>query len=328
MENFLGAHHFPFERIYCKSKKDWVPAFFKLRKSLKKLKPDVVHCNLFVANILGLSAAKWLGVRQRIYTRHHSSLHHIYFKKGVFWDKLCNRFATRIIAISGMVKKILVEWEQADPKKIVLVPHGFELEVFSRVDEARVAAFMQRLQLQNENYVVGVVSRFVIWKGIQHIIPAFKKFLKIKPGAVLLLLNASGDHEPAIRKLLEDIPAANYRLVKFENDIAAAFQSMDQFVHVPIDEHSEAFGQTYIESLAACIPSIFTLSGIAADLIVDGVNALVVPFADDEAIYKAMVRLADNAVLAKSLSDNGYETVKGPFALEKMIREYETLYNE
>lgn len=328
LEDYLKENGITVHYVHCKTKKDWPTAWWKVFRILKKTRPDAVHCHLFTANIIGLSAAKMAAVRKRIYTRHHSTLHHVYFKKGILWDKMCNRFATKIIAITTMVKNVLLQWEHADPKKVVLIPHGFLLEEFRTVPEERVQAFRQRYDLKRDDYVVGIISRFVVWKGIQYAIPAFRELLKIKPNAILILLNAQGDFENEVKNLLSGVSPGNYRLIVFENDIAAAYKAMDQFIHVPIDEHSEAFGQIYIEALAAGIPSIFTLSGIAGDMIVDGHNAIVVPFKDSEAIAKAMVRIATEPALAARLSENGYNSVKEEFTFDKMIRHYEKLYAE
>lgn len=313
-------------RVPCPGKKSWPASLGKVHSILKKIKTDVVHCHLFQANIIGLTAARLAGIKKRIYTRHHSSLHHVYFKKGVWWDKLSNRLATDIVAISGVVKKILIDWEGAPAKKLVLIPHGFLLEYFNEIPGERVDSFRLRYQLKASHFVVGVISRLTEWKGVQYIIPAFERFLQEQPRAVLLLLNAQGDFEPRIKELLNNIPAENYRLIVFENDIAAAYKAMNVFVHIPIDEHSEAFGQTYVEALAAGVPSIFTLSGIAADFIVDQENALVVPFKNSEAVLEGIKFFYQKPELAREMALQGKKDVSEKFGLNKMIRALEDLY--
>ncbi len=44
-------------------------------------------------------------------------------------------------------------------------------------------------------------------------------------------------------------------------------------MHVTIGKHYEAFGQIYVEALAAGIPSVFTLTGIAPEIIEHEHNA-------------------------------------------------------
>ncbi len=326
LEDFLTARNFEVYRVQCRGKKDWLTAIRQTYRILRKLSPDAVHCHLIQANIIGLTAAKMAGVKKRIYTRHHSSLHHVYFKKGVLLDRFANKVATHIIAISGIVKHILLTWEKVRDEKVYLIHHGFMLADFSDVDERRVEDFKKRNLLAGNYPIVGVVARFTHWKGIQYILPAFKKFLEDYPQAILLLMNAHGDYEKIILKKLEAIPSSSFRLVKFETDIAAAYHAMDLFVHVPVDDHSEAFGQTYVEALAAGVPSVFTLSGIAADFIVDGENAMVVPFQNSDAIYTALNKLVQDEALRKRLITNGRESVNKLFTLDKMMNALEDIY--
>lgn len=326
LEDYLKEKKIEVHRIKCRGKKDWGTAILNIYRSLKKTRPDVVHCHLIQATIIGLLAAKLAGVKKRIYTRHHSSLHHIYFKKGVWWDKLANKLATDIIAISGIVKKILVEWEKANAQKVVLIHHGFSLDEFINVENSRIEGFRQRHDLSGDRFIVGAISRFTEWKGIQYIIPAFQNFLKEKPDALLMLLNAQGDYKKKIQELLKDLSPSNYKLITFENDVASAYKAMNIFLHVPIDEHSEAFGQVYVEALAAGVPSIFTLSGIANDFIVDHENALVVPFKNSEKIYKSILEVMGDDILQQKLIVNGIIAVKEKFALSLMIQKLEDLY--
>ncbi|RYD57377.1 MAG: glycosyltransferase family 1 protein [Sphingobacteriales bacterium] len=327
IEEFLRSNRYQVEHIKCAGKKDWPGAFFSIYSYLRKTKPDAVHCHLQQATILGLAAAKLAGVKKRIYTRHHSSLHHIYFPKGIVWDKYSNKLATHIVAISGIVKTILTDWEQAPESKIRLIPHGFILEEFSKIVPEKVEAVESKYELRGNGPVIGVISRFTEWKGVQYIIPAFKQLVENYPRATLLLFNASGDYEQVLDGMLAELPEHSYRKVKFEPEIMSTYHLMDVFVHTPIDEHSEAFGQIYVEALAAGVPSIFTLSGIAPDFIVDGENALVVPHQSSDAIYKAMHRLLTDPELQKKLFTNGKKSVEA-FALGNMLGQLTSLYNE
>jgi glycosyltransferase involved in cell wall biosynthesis len=326
LEKYLIEHKFPVKRIGCRGKKDWMTAIAATYRQLKKWKPDVVHCHLLQANIIGLVAARMAGIHKRIYTRHHSSLHHVYFKKGIWWDKLANRLATHIIAISGVVREILAEWEKVPASKIYLIPHGFKLESFTSADPSKVDLFKQRHGIKEKNIVVGVVSRFTEWKGIQYIIPAFVQLLNHNPDAVLLLLNAQGDYEKEIHKLLTVLPEHAYRVIKFEADMPAAYKSMHVFVHTPIDGHCEAFGQTYVEALAAGVPGVFTLSGIASDFIENGKNAWVVPFKDSVTIYQKIQQILSDPDGSMSLVRQGKKDVQQRFTLDKMINSLEHLY--
>ena len=328
LERFFRAQKLPVERVRCRGKRDWPSAVWQIRKLLVQWKPAIVHCHLLQAGIVGLTAARLAGIRHRIYTRHHSSQHHVYNRRGILLDRYCNRIATRIVAVSGLVRRILTDWEKVPSGKVTLIPHGFCLSMFYSADEQLVHGFRERNQLGGQRPVVGVISRFIELKGVQYILPAFRSFRKRYPEAVLLLLNARGEYEAELRKELDLLPASSYRCIQFEPDISSVYPAMDIFLHVPVDDHSEAFGQIYVEALAAGVPSIFTLSGIAPDFIKDGENAIVVPYRDSDAIYDSLLRLWENPSLRMRLSESGPVSVQKKFDLPVMINALDNLYKQ
>ncbi len=325
LEFFLQKHGIEVHRITCRGKNDWLRATWQTQKLLKKIKPNVVHCHLFQANIIGLTAARLVGIKKRIYTRHHSSLHHIYHKKGVYWDKLCNYLATDIVAITKKVEEILIDWEKADPKKLRIIPHGFDLSLFQKQDGEALTNLRLKYNPEGKYPVIGVIARFTEWKGIQYIIPAFKKLLIEYPDALLLLFNANGDYKKEIEKLLANLPPDSFQTIAFEQNIFQTYHLFDVYVHTPIDNHSEAFGQTYVEALAASVPSVFTLSGIANEFIEHKKNAMVVNYKNTEEIYLSIKKILENADLKNELIYNGKASVQR-FALDEFIKSLENLY--
>ncbi|HAS46963.1 MAG TPA: glycosyl transferase family 1 [Microscillaceae bacterium] len=326
LENYLKAQQVPVYRIPYRGKKDALRAIRGIRKILKQEQTQVVHTHLFDASMFGLLAAKLSKIPRRVYTRHHGTLHHEFFPRAVYYDRLIHSMATHIVAISGVVKQVLIEREKVKTSKVTLVPHGFDLQGFSQVNLAKVALLKNQYQTQGKHPVIGIIARQTFWKGIQHIIPAFGRLLEQYPNAHLVLANAKGDYKAEIDALLGKLPPNSYTEIEFEQDIYHLYQLFDLYVHTPINEDLEAFGQTYVEALAAGIPSIFSLSGIAPEFIEDGKNALVVPFQDSEAIYQQMVRLLENPALAQQLTSQGRKDVQKAFALDNMIQALKNIY--
>ncbi len=326
LEQFLLEKNIAVDRITYKSKKDLLGAIYRTYQLLKRHQTTVVHTHLFDANMVGLTAAKLARIKKRIYTRHHSDFHHTYFPKAVKYDKYINWLATDIVAISLVVKDILIKKEKVDPIKIHLIYHGFDLNKFSDVEETTITKLGNKYNPSYLSPVVGVISRYLELKGIQYIIPAFKQLLGSHPDALLILANTQGAFKEEIEKLLEQIPKRNYVEIQFEAHIFELYKLFDIFVHVPIAKEIEAFGQTYVESLASGVPSIFTLSGIANEFVVNRNNAMVVNYKSSEEIYTAMNELLSDNKLARQLIDNGQKVVKEKFGIREMIVTLEKLY--
>ena len=325
LEDYLKKKGIPVKTIRYRGKKDYIAALLKTYFFLRRHRPDIIHVHLFPAGRVGLVAGRLAGIRRRIYTRHYSTYHHQYFPHAIKYDKLINGLSTDIVAISEVVKHVLKQ-EGVDEKKIVKIPHGFDLNMFYNPNPAIVQQLKDKYKTQGKFPVIGVISRYTEWKGIQYIIPAFKRLLETYPNARLILANTKGDYANIIKSILVDLPEDAYVEIDFEYNLAELYQLFDVFVHVPIDDHSEAYGQIYVEALAAGIPSVFTLSGIAHEFIKDKENAMVVPYKDSEAIYGAIIESLSNEELKSKMKENGKMGVKR-FSLNNMIAKLETLYS-
>ncbi len=326
LEQYLQMNKINVQRVVYHSKKDIPKAISRIYKLLKKEKTHIVHCHLFDACIAGLTAAKLAGVKKRIYTRHHATFHQVYFPRAVWYDKFISFMATDIVAISENVKQTLIS-EGVSSSKIHLIHHGFKLAEFQEIEPNQIQTLRRKYNSLGKYPVVGVISRYFELKGIQYIIPAFQKLLESYPDALLLLANATGNYTSQIKLLLEQIPQKNYIEVTFEPDIFALYQLFDIFIHVPIDSSLEAFGQTYVEALAAGVPSIFTLSGVAKEFIANKQNAFVVNYKDSQGIYQAMNEILQHTQQRQQLVNQGKKDIQSLFELNTMINKLEHMYN-
>ena len=326
LEDFLVKKNIIVKRFPINSFVQKIKALSETYGYLKNVKPKIIHCHLFYASLIGLLAAKLVGIKKRIHTRHHSTYNHQYNRKGIYLDKLINYLSTDIVAISKNVQEILIEYENVPIQKIHLIHHGFDLEAFQNVDPKKVERLKSKYKITN-GPVIGVIARWIEWKGIQYIIPAFKKLLKDYPEAILVLANANGPYKSRIEHLLTDLPKTSFRIITFEEDIFTLYHLFDFYVHTPIDSQIEAFGQTYVEALAAGIPSVFTLSGVAKEIIENRKNALVVPFMDCDTIYNSILELLKIETHTSSLIKIGKDSLR-PFLLSNMIHNLHQLYDE
>ncbi len=301
---------------------------WRLYRLFRRLKPAVVHAHLLAASLSGLTAAWLARVPKRIYTRHTSTFHHVYEPAGIKLDLICNALATRVISISQATDYALHDLERIPSEKVVRIPHGFQFNHFDPPGLSRVEDVRRKWNLNSTSPRVGVVARHIEWKGIQFAIAAFRKFQQRHQGAQLVLANATGPYHAKIRELLAGLPSENVVLIPFEEDMAALYRLFDVYVHTPVDKHCEAFGQTYVEALACGIPSVFTSSGIAAEVVQHEVHALIVPYRDEEATFKAMVRVWESADLKDQFRKEGPVLVRKHFELSTMMDKLEELYHE
>jgi glycosyltransferase involved in cell wall biosynthesis len=325
---FLAENGIPYHFLRYRGKADVPRAIASLYALFRKEKPHIVNTNLFDASFSGQVAAWLARVPVRIHSRHYASQHLVYFRNALKYDRLMNRISTHICVASSMVKNLMVEKECVPARKIRVIPYGFRMDSFRSVEQSRVDALAGKYFGGRRPWpVVGVVSRYLELKGLQYIIPAFGRLLGRYPGARLVLANAKGPYAAEVNRLLDGLPAGSFVTIPFEPDIAALYRLFDVFVHAPVDGHSEAFGQIYIEAPVSGVPSVFTLSGIAHDAIRHEVNALVADYCSADSIFESVCRILDDPVLAARLRLHGAE-LAGPFAFDRMAADTEAWYRE
>lgn len=313
--------------IRYRGKADAPGALIGLFRILRRMRPDIVHAHLLEAAFLGLVAARLAGIESRIHTRHHASENHLFYpKRAVLYDKVISGLSTKIVAVSDIVSDVMVRLEGVPPSKISVIPHGYLLE--EMVANPAVVAEVRADYGLGDNYpVVGVVGRFVEWKGIQYIIPAFKKLLAEFPRARLVMANARGNFSEQLRRQLRDeLDEKQYIIINIERRIFELFKNFDVFVHVPVSSDVEAYGQVYIESLLLKVPSVFTLSGIANSFVVNGRNALVVPYKDSQAICQAVKTILGDRDLRERITRQGYADVRSRYHIADMCSKLDELY--
>lgn len=328
LERAFAALGIPTQSWKFEGRRDYLSTLLRLTRHLRDEQYHAVHAELMWADYVGMPAAWLARVPVRLMTRWHATVHHREHPSGLKYDRVANRLATRIIAPSRVAYRIVTEWEHVPASKVTLLSPPLDFDRFSAPPPADVAAVRARYNPDRRYPVIGVVARWVDWKGIQFVIPAVERLLERYPDLLLLLFNTVGEFGDTLRPLLARLPERNYRVVPFEPMSEALYQIFDLFVHVPVDGFVENFGYVYAEALAAGVPSIFTLSGVATGLVEHMTHCYVVPYQSADAVHDGLRALADNPELARRLGAAGQAITPPEFRPDVHCRALERLYAE
>lgn len=325
LEKFLLSQNIPFDHVNCPSiSKSW-KAIKETGHILKQRNCEIVHCHMALANWVGLIAAKRLGIKQRIYTR-HSGKPLVYSWKEKVIDKVQNRKATAIVAISGNIEKLLLA-QNVPQAKIKLIHHGFDVNRFVNADQTESDRIKTQYNKEKQSPVIGVIARWMEWKGVHHILEAFITFLETEPNAKICLFGGEvGDYVTEIHELLNRIPEENKLSVPFEKNVYELYDLFDIYVHTPVNPHCEAFGQTYVEALLKKKRCIFTKSGVASEFIVHLENAYVVDFQAPEQILEGMKYLNQPSENHRLMTEKGFSDASELFSAEAYLSKINQLY--
>lgn len=293
-----------------------------LGSEILRNRPNVLFASGQFATAISMLVGKILHVQRRIFIRHHSNFHHKYnMRHGILVDKMANYLSTEIVAVSEVVKDILISNEAVNPKKVRLIYNGIELEKFQNVDSKNNKADYGQERGSNL-FNIGVISRLTELKGVKYIAQAFAKLRQEFPNSRLHIVGAFSDSYSEVSNILSSTDHNSYTIEKENSDIPSFFRSLDAFIHVPVGVQDEAFGIVYIEALASGVACIFTQSGVLNELDDAQRYVTIVPPRDFEAIYfnlrKMLLGISNSRT---SITD---EWIK-QFSLEKIAKDYAEL---
>lgn len=290
-----------------------------------RFRPNVVLTFGQTASLIGLTGSLFSSRAIRIYLRMHTSMHQVEnYPRGVIYDNLCNFIANIIVVPNSNTRKYLERYENVNAKKIRQIEFGFNLDEFGSTTKLRIDTFRQEFGLESSKFVIGIASRYSVVKGLQYSLPAISRFLSKKRESVLILAGLGDNPPPDLLNLIKGINPKQLRMISRVRDMPAFYKSLSVFIHTPIDETVESFGLVYVESLAAGTPTIFTLSGIAKDICVDGENSLIVDFRNDREIEELLEKLFSDEHLRVKMSFAAKQSVSH-LTISKMRHEYREL---
>lgn len=229
--------------------------------------------------------------------------------------------ADRVIAVSNATREFCRVLGVLD-YKIVAIPNGIDISKLNLiVDGTSVRA---RLGIESEPLVVTAI-RLVKRKGPENLVTAFSKVLKPMPEAKLAIAG-EGPEYANLRAIIKKLGIENSVFMLGVLPHEQVFELMaaaDVFV---LPSMIEACPFALLEAMAVGTPVICTRVGGTPEIVENGVNGLMVPSANNDALADAILNILDDHKLAERLQTNGPLTVRKKFSWERTAKQTLALY--
>jgi len=291
-------------------------------------RPDVLHCWLLLANVVGPPAARLAGVRRVITSVRNiqSAVNYNYYDPR--WQPVHERvtaaLADVIIANAPTVANDYRAFARVPADKVVTVANGIELATACSRPSGRRAAVRLALGLAPDDLVVGTVARLAKEKDF----PTFLRAV-VMARERLPILRALIVGDGPLRLELEAFAVAlglARGVVQFlgeRTDVAAIVESYDAFLLTSV---IEGMPNAIMESQLAGVPVIATRAGGTVDLIRDGETGLLAPIGDHETLAAALVRVLTDKSLHDRISRAAQQQIRNEFTAEMLARRTERVY--
>lgn len=298
-----------------------LPAFLRLIRLLRRLRPAIVHSRNWAA-FDAVLAARLAGVPVVVHGEHGRDITDPE-GRNVRRNRIRRLLAplvTRFVPVSGDLARWLVEDVRVPAHRVTPIRNGVDLSRFGHV--SRTAA-RTNLGLPGEAVVVGTVGRLDPVKDQAGLVRAFADVVAAHPESLLVI---AGDG--ACRGDLEGLAAGlgvgeRVRLLGERRDIPLVLGAMDIFV---LPSVAEGMSNTVLEAMASGLPVVATRVGGNAEMVDDGVTGTLVPPRDAATLSAAISTYIDDPHLRSLHGKASRDRAREEFGLERMCRAYAALY--
>ena len=241
-----------------------------------------------------------------------------------FFDRLSERFVDRFIVVSEALRRTMIDGHNVTPDKVIKVYNGIELNEYRPNTSDRSS-----LHIRNEygigttDVIIGAIGRLVWQKGFGYLIKALPEIAKRHP-AVKVIFVGDGPYRESLEMLCRQLGVEDKTIFTgYRSDIKEFLSAMDIKV---IPSLAEGFPMVTLEAMAMEKPIVATSIDGITEQITDGVEGILVPPMDPNAIAAAINRIIENKELARSLGSAARKRVEREFTVETMINETEKVY--
>ncbi|MFZ2324244.1 MAG: glycosyltransferase [Ignavibacteriaceae bacterium] len=299
------------------SKLIYLRSFLKLKKVIKKFKPDIVHSHY--ASSYGL-----LGSLTNFHPYIISAWGSDVFKfpnysvihKNILKFNLYR--ADEILSTSYALRK---ETNKYTKKNILITSFGVDTEKFKPLNKE---VFTDKNEI-----VIGTIKTLEENYGIEYLIRGFKILEDEIPNQQLkLLLVGKGTQENYLKSLVSKLNIkSKIEFAGYINpDLVPQYHNMIDISVFPSIE--ESFGVAVLEASACCKPVIVSRVGGMPEVVDENETGFIVEKQNPEAIAKALKKLVDNSVLRSEMGKKGRNKVINEFNWNDSVKKMLSIYNE
>lgn len=290
----------------------------RLWQLLRDLRPDVLHTNGLKMHVLGI----WARPSRAAVLWHL----HDYVGGRPFTSGLLRRHVARCNGIVANSHSVAAELQGLFGSRVHVYPvhNAVDLNLFSPKGPVLDLDDLAGLPPAAPGTVrVGLVATFARWKGHETFLKAFARLpagLRVRGyivGGPLYQTDGSQYSLEELRSRAEQLGiGGKIGFTGFVSDPASAMRALDVVVHASTEP--EPFGLVIAEAMACGRSVIVSDAGGAREIATGGVNALVHPPGDADALADRIAQLAADLASRQRLGEAGRATAVERFARTRL----------
>lgn len=280
--------------------------FLRLLRALRRGQFDVVHTHLSAANILGVLAARMLGIPAMV------SLHSTYSDADDHWYHgrlerfVLRHFATTVIAVGH--ETALVQAPRIGRTDIVVLPNA--VVPAEPVDAATRRELRRGIMTDPSRRLLLTVGRLEPAKAHDDLVDAFAELVQGRPDAELAIVGR-GSLQGATEALVEQHGLGDrVHFLGVRGDVPALMQSADLFV---LSSRWEGMPMVLLEAMECRLPIVSTDVGDVASVL-GATPSRIVPPDQPRALAAALGHALAELEADRDLTSAGADLVRRDYS--------------
>jgi glycosyltransferase involved in cell wall biosynthesis len=286
---------------------------------------DVVQPFLTPATLFGLLPALICRTPVKIVTERNVVKNdgHFGYRLYLKAEDILTRFADWAVPNSEAGRKNLVE-RGINPSRIKVIYNGINLSRLT-VDNQDLEQVKQSLDPPPGGKVVGMMARMFPVKNHAAFLQAAVLINRVVPNTRFALVG-----DGPLRGYLEDLSqelglGSKVTFFGEQRDVGTYLAAIDI---AALTSETEGCSNSLLEAMALGKPVVATDVGGNREVVHHGETGFLIPPGDVEALAEAIITLLQHPEIARSMGQAGKEMVVSRFSLERMVHEYENMYEE
>lgn len=301
-----------------------------LMGALSKIHPDVLHCYLDNANVLGGLAGLCTNVPRIILSTRNTTpnnlpdLAHLAEWTHPIYNFLLQHPQVSIEANSTSGAHDYAKWLGIPQKNIAVTPNGIDSATFPN-------ACVKTRTAVRESLGIAQTAPVVIWPGKYTLIKRPLNMLAVaqivcqKIPEVIFL--AVGNPLAMTERMKEYIDkhdlASSVMLLGRRSDLPDLFCAADAMI---LTSQIEGFPNALAEAMLSGLPVVSTSVGAVPDIITDKVNGFIHEVGDIEGMAHSLLKLICNKKLSKEMGARGQHHIVNNFSPKNLLGNLKKLY--
>lgn len=242
--------------------------------------------------------------------------------------RLCGRFFNAVITVCRAVKDKVVHNGWFSANKVFTIYNGVNIREYGNNEDT--AFLKKKMGIDANRPVIGLVGGLRKIKGIRYLIEAASIIAKRDPDVLFLVAGPDWREAGCTMEELELFArnlnvSQNVQFLGKRDDIADLISIFDVAV---IASLSEGFSNVILEYMASSKSVVATNVGGNPEAVVHGETGLLVPPGDSLSLADAIWSILINKEMGIRLGMAGRKRVEENFGLEKMVKNYEHLFEQ